>query len=146
MVARYRGTGATGASRAASDRLLLWGLGTGILLAILFAILAPVLPRLFTDEPQVLGEVARIFPFIVLMQPLNALVFVWDGIYLGLEQFRFVAAQMVLSGLAASVVLLLVIPLDWGLEGVWWGIVTLMLVRAISLAWKYWKPIPSGEG
>jgi MATE family multidrug resistance protein len=78
------------------------------------------------------------------MQPLNALVFVWDGIYLGLEKFRFVAAQMVVSGIAASIVLLLVIPLDWGLKGVWWGIVTLMLVRAFSLAWRYWKPVSSG--
>lgn len=143
MVARYRGTGAAGTSRAASDRLLLWGLGTGLVLALLFTALAPVLPRLFTDEPRVLDAVGDIFPFIILMQPLNALVFVWDGIYLGLEEFRFVAAQMLLSGAAASVVLLLVIPLDWGLQGVWWGIVTLMLVRAISLAWRYWKPIPS---
>jgi putative MATE family efflux protein len=141
MVARYRGTGASGASRAASDRLLLWGLGTGIGLALLFAILAPVLPRLFTNEPGVLDAVGEIFPYIVLMQPLNAVVFVWDGIYLGLEEFRFVAVQMVLSGVAASLVLLLVIPLNLGLQGVWWGIVTLMLVRAISLAWKYWKPV-----
>ncbi|MCL7938465.1 MAG: MATE family efflux transporter [marine benthic group bacterium] len=143
MVARYRGTGASGASRAASDRLLLWGLGTGLVLALLFTLLAPFLPRLFTNEPQVLDAVGEIFPFIILMQPLNALVFVWDGIYLGLEEFRFVAGQMLLSGAAASVVLLLVIPLDWGLQGVWWGIVTLMLVRAISLAWRYWNPVRS---
>jgi MATE family multidrug resistance protein len=144
MVARYRGTGASATTRAASDRLLMWGLGTGVGLALLFQLLAPVLPRLFTNEPRVLDAVGEIFPFIVLMQPLNALVFVWDGIYLGLEKFRFVAAQMVLSGIAASVVLLLVIPLDWGLKGVWWGIVTLMLVRAFSLAWRYWKPASSG--
>jgi MATE family multidrug resistance protein len=144
MVARYRGTGASATTRAASDRLLIWGLGTGVGLALLFQLLAPVLPRLFTNEPRVLDAVGEIFPFIVLMQPLNALVFVWDGIYLGLEKFRFVAAQMVLSGIAASIVLLLVIPLDWGLKGVWWGIVTLMLVRAFSLAWRYWKPASSG--
>jgi MATE family multidrug resistance protein len=140
MVASYRGRGDAAASRAASDRLLLWGLGTGLVLAGVFAALAPVLPRLFTNEPEVLEAVSGIFPFIVAMQPLNALVFVWDGIYLGLEEFRFVAAQMVLSGLAASIVLLLVIPFGWGLQGVWWGIVTLMLVRALSLAWRYWSP------
>jgi MATE family multidrug resistance protein len=140
MVARYRGGGDPLASRAASDRLLLWGLGTGVILAGLFALLAPVLPRLFTSEPEVLEAVDSIFPFIVAMQPLNALVFVWDGIFLGLEEFRFVAVQMVLSGLAASIVLLTVIPLGLGLQGVWWGIVTLMAVRALSLAWRYWAP------
>jgi MATE family multidrug resistance protein len=138
MVARYRGGGDPLASRAASDRLLLWGLGTGIVLAGLFALLAPVLPRLFTNDAEVLEAVDSIFPFIVAMQPLNAVVFVWDGIFLGLEQFRFVAVQMVLSGLAATIVLLMVMPLDLGLQGVWWAIVTLMLVRALSLAWRYW--------
>lgn len=139
MVAKYRGSGDPLVSRAAANRLLAWGLGTGIGLAALFWALAPLLPRVFTNEPEVLAAVNRIYPFIVVMQPLNALVFVWDGIFLGLEEFRFVAVQMVLSGLAASIVLLLVLPFGWGLSGVWWGIVTLMVVRAISLAVRYWK-------
>lgn len=139
MVAKYRGSGDPLVSRAAANRLLAWGLGTGIGLAALFWALAPLLPRVFTNEPEVLAAVNRIYPFIVVMQPLNALVFVWDGIFLGLEEFRFVAVQMVLSGLAASIVLLLVLPFGWGLSGVWWGIVTLMVVRAISLAVRYSK-------
>ena len=140
MVASYRGSGDPLVSRAASNRLLLWGLGTGVALSVLFWVLEPMLPRMFTDQPEVLATVREIYPFIVAMQPLNALVFVWDGIFLGLEEFRFVAIQMVLSGLAASIVLLLVIPFDWGLQGVWWGIVTLMAVRAVTLAIRYWRP------
>ena len=140
MIAKYRGSGDPLVSRAASNRLLMWGLGTGIGLSLLFWALEPVLPLLFTDEPEVLAKVREIYPFIVAMQPLNALVFVWDGIFLGLEEFRFVAMQMVLSGLAASIVLLLVIPFGWGLYGVWWGIVTLMAVRAVTLALRYWRP------
>ena len=140
MVAKYRGSGDPLVSRAASNRLLAWGLGTGIGLSLLFWMLEPVLPRLFTDQPEVLATVREIYPFIVVMQPLNALVFVWDGIFLGLEEFRFVAVQMVLSGLAASIVLMLVIPFDWGLQGVWWGIVSLMAVRAVTLAIRYWRP------
>jgi MATE family multidrug resistance protein len=140
MVARYRGSGDPMVSRAASNRLLLWGLGTGVGLSLLFWVLEPLLPRIFTDQPEVLAMVREIYPFIVAMQPLNALVFVWDGIFLGLEEFRFVAVQMVLSGLAASIVLVLVIPFDWGLKGVWWGIVTLMAVRAVTLAIRYWRP------
>ena len=141
MIAKYRGSGNPLISRAASNRLLVWGLGTGVGLSLLFWALEPVLPRLFTDEPEVLATVREIYPFIVAMQPLNALVFVWDGIFLGLEEFRFVAMQMVLSGLAASIVLLLVVPFGWGLYGVWWGIVTLMAVRAVTLALRYWRPL-----
>ena len=147
MVAKYRGTGDPGLSRAAADRLLAWGLGTGVALGLLFWALAPVLPRIFSDEAAVLAKVDEIYPFIVAMQPLNALVFVWDGIFLGLEEFRFIAIQMLLSGVAASIVLLLVIPAGWGLAGVWWGIVTLMAVRAVTLGWRYWfrpSDVPAG--
>ena len=76
-------------------------------------------------------------PFVIAMQPLNALVFVWDGLYIGAEEFRFLAAQMVASAVAACAVLLLVVPMGWGLQGVWWGIVALMLVRAGTLAGRY---------
>jgi len=72
------------------------------------------------------------------MQPLNALVFVWDGIFMGAEDFRFLAGQMLLSGAAAAMVLLLVLPMGWGLQGVWWGIVTLMGVRLLTLSIRYW--------
>ena len=56
MVAKYRGTGDPGLSRAAADRLLAWGLGTGVALALLFWALAPVLPRIFSDEAAVLAK------------------------------------------------------------------------------------------
>jgi putative MATE family efflux protein len=138
MVGRYRGMGDPGRVRQVTNRLLLWGVGAGALLTLAFFLLAPWLPRLFTDDPVTIAVVASVLPFVVWMQPLNALVFVWDGIFMGAEDFRYLAFQMVLAGAAAAGVLLLVLPLGLGLAGVWWGIVTLMGVRGVSLAWRYW--------
>lgn len=143
LVARYRGAEDPGAARDAANRLLVWGLRIGVGLGVLFFALAPVLPRMFTDEPSVVAAIRGIYPFIVFMQPLNAIVFVWDGVFLGAEDFRFLAWQMVLSGAAAAAVLLLVLPMGWGLTGVWWGMVTLMLVRALTLGWRYWFAWPT---
>ena len=106
-----------------------------------------MLPGFFTPEPEVVATILLVYPFIVFMQPLNALVFVWDGVFLGAEDFRFLAWQMVLSAAAAAGVLLLVIPMGWGLPGVWWGMVALMLVRALTLGWRYWFAWPeAGDG
>lgn len=138
LVARYRGRGDPAEARAAADRLLVWGIRIGVGLGLVFFLLTPVLPRLFTDDPEVIEAIGRIYPFIVFMQPLNAIVFVWDGVFLGAEDFRFLAWQMGAAAVAAVVVLLLVLPLGWGLHGVWWGMVTLMLVRAVTLGWRYW--------
>ncbi len=146
LVARYRGAGNPAAARSAADRLLFWGLRVGVGLAVLFLALSPILPRLFTPDPDVIASILLIYPFIVFMQPLNAVVFVWDGVFLGAEDFRFLAVQMILSGAAAVAVLLLVLPLGWGLLGVWWGMATLMLVRAVTLAWRYWRAWPTAGG
>ncbi len=148
IVGRLRGEGRADDVVRAADRLLAWGLGVGILLALGFLALAPWLPRLFTDEPAAIAATRTVLPFVIAMQPLNALVFVWDGIYIGAEAFRFLAAQMVTSALLACAVLLLVVPMGWGLQGVWWGIVTLMFVRAATLAFRYrraFRPVPAGE-
>ena len=85
---------------------------------------------------EVLG-VASVMPFIVWMQPLNAVVFVLDGIFLGAERFRYLAVQMAVSALVAACVLLLVIPRGWGLTGVWWGLVALMVTRIVTLLAGY---------
>ncbi|MDH3296898.1 MAG: MATE family efflux transporter [Gemmatimonadota bacterium] len=143
LVARYRGAGDAAAARAAADRLLTWGLRIGVTLAVLFFLLAPLLPGLFTPDIEVVAAISLVYPFIVFMQPLNAVVFVWDGVFLGAEDFRFLAIQMILSGTAAGVVLLMVLPMGWGLPGVWWGMVTLMLVRGVTLGWRYWRAWPT---
>jgi len=141
LVAGYRGAGDPGMARRTANRLLGWGLAGGFVLGGTFFILGPVLPRLFTDEPEVLRAVARIYPFVVAMQPINALVFVWDGVFIGAERFRFLALQMSFSAACATAVLLLVVPLGWGLAGVWWGIAALMIARAVSLAIGYRNPV-----
>lgn len=46
---------------------------------------------------------------------------------------------MIASAGAAAVVLLLVLPMGWGLTGVWWGITTLMIMRILTLAWPYYR-------
>lgn len=137
MVAGHRGRGQLDEARRVGNRLLLWGAGTGAGLSAVFAALAPVLPLAFTDQPAVVRAVSGIYPIVVAMQPLNAVVFVWDGIFLGAEDFRFLAVQMAASALCAAAVLLAVVPLGWGLVGVWYGIAALMLIRACTLGWRY---------
>lgn len=140
MVAQYRGRGNETAARAASNRLLVWGLGAGSTLGLAFVALRPLLPRLFTEDTTVISAVDSVLPFVIFMQPLNALVFVWDGIFLGAERFRYLALQMGISAVAGGAVLLLVLPFGWGLQGVWWGMVALMVTRAVTLAVEYYSP------
>jgi MATE family multidrug resistance protein len=137
LVARYLGEGKEEEARAVSDRLLFFGLLIGLALGLAFWLLRDPLPRLFTADPAIIQRVKGLFPFLALMQPLNALVFVWDGIFMGAESFAYLALAMLASTFAAAIVLLLVVPLGWGLTGVWWGLIVLMLMRLLTLWGRY---------
>lgn len=137
LVPRYLGKDQRHHAKQAANRALLWGTVVGVGLGVVFFVLQPLLPRLFTDDPEVIRVVLMIFPFIILAQPLNGLVFVWDGIFMGLEQWSFLALAMAISAGVAAAVLLLVLPLGWGLMGVWWGLITLMVMRALTFMVQY---------
>jgi MATE family multidrug resistance protein len=137
LVSKHLGADDPGAARAVSNRLLQWGLLVGVGLGLGFAALQPILPGFFTDDPATVAAVLGIFWFVAFLQPLNGLVFVGDGIYMGAEDFGYLAKAMLASAGAAAAVLLLVQPMGWGLEGVWWGLTVLMGVRAATLAVPY---------
>jgi MATE family multidrug resistance protein len=137
LVAKHLGADDVATARGVGDRLVVWGLGVGCALGVGFFLLQPLLPAFFTDDPAVAAAVLGIFPFVALLQPLNGLVFVGDGLYMGAEAFGYLAKAMLASAAAAGAVLLLVVPMGWGLAGVWWGITALMGVRLLTLGVPY---------
>jgi MATE family multidrug resistance protein len=137
LVSKHLGAEAPDAARAVSDRLVRWGLAVGGGLGLGFFLLRPVLPTFFTDDPATVRALLDVYLFVALLQPLNGLVFVGDGIYMGAEEFPYLAKAMTGTALAAAGVLALVLPMGWGLTGVWWGIATLMVGRLLTLAGPY---------
>ncbi len=122
-------------ARAYARRLLTWGTVGGFVLAGVMAIGWSWLPGVFSNDADVVAQVGGVYVFIVAMQPLNAVVFVWDGIAIGASSFSFLAATTVLAGAATAVVLAGVQLWDWGLPGVWWALVAMMGVRFVTLVW-----------
>ena len=130
-----------------SRRLLVLGVWFGAALGMVLLIAAPWLPGLFTDDAGVLKSLRGVYPFLIFMQPLNALVFVWDGIIIGAAEFAYLARSMVVSAMVGLTALLLVLPMGWGLAGVWWAIVALMIARAATLLWWQLKgPLSAAPG
>jgi len=137
LVSKHLGGDDPETARRVSNRLLQWGLAVGVVLGLGFWALRPVLPGFFTNDPDTIQALRDVYLFVVILQPLNGLVFVWDGIYMGAEEFPYLAKAMIGTALTAAVVLLLVNPMGWGLTGVWWGITVLMAGRLLTLAIPY---------
>ena len=154
IVGKELGAGSRDVARAVSNRLLALGFSFGVLLALGLAAISPWLGSWFTSDRAVVVAFASILPILILMQPINGLVFVWDGIAIGAAAFSALAWSTLLASLVTIGVLVAVIPLGWGLVGVWLAIVVLMLVRAMTLWWWYGYrfaslepgPSPSSQG
>jgi MATE family multidrug resistance protein len=136
LIGRYLGAGEPEAAHRVADRLVALGLAVGGVLAAVLAGLRGPLPTWFTDEPLVIESIRSIYWFLVAAMPLAAVVFVWDGVFLGAGDFGFLAVAMVGAALVGVGVLLAVIPLEWGLVGVWWGVTCLMAARIGTLTWR----------
>ena len=134
MVGTDMGRGDRGSARNVSNRLLALGLMTGVGLSLLVAVTAPLVPGLFGADAEVTGALRSIYGFVILLQPITALVYVWDGIGIGASSFRFLAASMVLA-LVLTIVCLVVIGDT--LVGVWVSVAVLTLSRLATFLWWY---------
>jgi len=117
-----------------------WGLVAGVALGGPVALLRPVLLPLFSADPAVVHRTPQVRWALAVLQPLNAVVFVLDGVLIGAGDLRFLAGAMV----AAFAVFLPAAVLAGAVGGtlLWlWGAVTLLMVaRLAGMAWRFAGP------
>ncbi|MDH3731123.1 MAG: MATE family efflux transporter [Acidimicrobiia bacterium] len=138
MIGKRLGVGDIAGAKAVGRRLFAFGALAGVAIAVLLLALRTVIPVVFTDEREVLEQIGTIYWFLLALQPLNAVIFVGDGVLLGWSAFKFMAVATVAAAVAAGVVLALVLPLELGLVGVYAGLTTLMVGRAVALG-VWWR-------
>jgi len=138
LVGRALGAGEGSTAHAAAIRTLAWSLVAGCAFGALLLALAGPLPQVFSDDPRVVDRAHAIWTMFALMQPAAAVVFALDGILIGAGDTRFLAGSMLLAGLGAYIpIALLALALDWGIQGVWAGLLALMAVRLVTLGWRF---------
>jgi Na+-driven multidrug efflux pump len=82
----------------------------------------------------VIERAGAIWVMLALMQPAAAVVFGLDGILIGAGDTRYLAGSMLLAGAGAYIpIALLALELDWGVTGVWAGLLALVGVRLVTL-------------
>ncbi|MDQ4133577.1 MAG: MATE family efflux transporter [Actinomycetota bacterium] len=137
MVGRLLGAGDGSRARAASRRMVEWGVAVGLVFGALVAGASAVLPRLFTDD----ADVARLASFLLLLvaalQPLNAVVFVLDGVLIGAGDLRYLAWAMVGAAAAFVPAGLAVNLLGLGIGWLWAALVLLMAARLVALGARW---------
>jgi putative MATE family efflux protein len=141
MIGRSLGADDPHAARAAARRLLEWGVVVGIGFGVVLAVLRPWLVPLFTDDPGVEDLALQVLLVLALLQPLNAVVFVFDGVLIGAGDAGYLAVAMVVASVFVfAPAAIAVLVLDGGLVWLWAALALWMLARAVGMTARYLGP------
>jgi Na+-driven multidrug efflux pump len=95
------------------------GIGAGLVLGVLTALLRTVLVPLFTDSHAVTLLAEQVLWFVAALQPVAGAVFVLDGILIGAGDSRYLALAMAAATLLYLPAVGLVAATDGGLLMLW---------------------------
>lgn len=126
--------------RFLSIKLSKYSIIIAITLAIICGILYQPIGRLFTQDQNVLDAFYAVFWIVLLMQPINALAFVFDGIFKGLAEAVTLRNLLLVSTFLGFVPTLLITDyLDMKLVGIWIAFTVWMILRGLILIVKFRK-------
>jgi MATE family, multidrug efflux pump len=137
MVGRALGAGDAGSARGAGRRMIEWGVALGTVAGVGVLVTRGVLPQVFSDDPAVIEVAGFLLVWVALLQPLNGLVFVLDGILIGAGDMAFLARAMVGAAIVFVPPAVAVAVLGLGIGWLWACIGLLMAARALALGARF---------
>ena len=137
LTGRYLGAGDADSARGAGRRMIQWSVTAGVVAGLGLAALSPVLPAVFTDDPEVLALAGFLILCVAALQPLNGLVFALDGILIGAGDLTFLAKAMVAAFAVFAPAAIAVLVLGLGIGWVWASLALLFLARAVVLSRRF---------
>lgn len=137
LVGAALGGRAFAAAKANAKRATLLSVGLAGALALVFAAGSSLIPRIFTDDPEILAAVRTPWWFLVAMLPVAGVVFALDGVLLGAGDVAYLRTATLAGALCGFLPMIwLSLVFDWGLAGIWAGLLLFMLTRLAAVAWR----------
>ena len=97
LIGRELGAGRRNEARALTGTMVRWSLWFGLITGALLAVLAWVLPPLFTPDPAVRAAATAGLLVLAASQPVSGFVFVLDGVLIGAGDARYLALAGVVN-------------------------------------------------
>jgi Na+-driven multidrug efflux pump len=133
MIGTALGRGDAVGTQAIVRRLTGWGVVLGVGSAAGLLSLGGILPPVLTDDPAALAAIAAAWTVASIAQLPGGVAFVLDGVLMGADDWAYLRTWTVTAALGAGLAAQLVTMSGGGLRGLWWCVVGMTVVRAISL-------------
>lgn len=91
ITGRYLGAGDVETTRSVTNRMIRWGVLSGIVTGVALAAAAPFVGVLFTNDPAVRDMLWPVLLVAAVFQPVAGVVFVLDGVLIGAGDGRYLA-------------------------------------------------------
>ncbi|MEP6665895.1 MAG: MATE family efflux transporter [Nocardioidaceae bacterium] len=123
-------------ARAATRRMMQWGVVSGIVLGVALAVTRPLVVPLFTPDAEVQQQLSAVLLIAALHQPVSGVVFVLDGVLIGAGDGRYLAWAGLIN-LAVFVPMAFAV-VWWGgdLAWLWWAFSGFIVMRMFTLVWR----------
>ncbi len=127
LTGRYLGAGDVAGTRSVTNRMIQWGVWSGVVTGLGLAAISPLLGPLFTDDPQVHDRLVAVLLVAAVGQPIAGVVFVLDGVLIGAGDGRYLAWGGILTLVVYAPVALGAVLVGGGLLAVWIAFTTVFM-------------------
>ncbi|GLU43335.1 MATE family efflux transporter [Allomuricauda sp. NBRC 101325] len=121
-----------------AKKTVLYGMVVSVGLMLIGFIFYQPIGRLFSNESIVLSTFYGIFYIVILGLPMNTLAFVFDGLFKGMGEMKYLRNVLLAATFLGFIpTLYLGKFLGWGFYAIWIAFVVWMMIRGFTLVWKF---------
>lgn len=133
ITGKYLGAGDVAGARAATTRMIRWGVGCGAVFGAALLVARPWLPALFAAAPPVAHLLLAVLLVVAIEQPAAGVVFVLDGVLIGAGDQDYLAVAGLVSTAVFGVGAVIAVSTGAGLLGLWLAISAWLAARLVTL-------------
>ncbi len=121
-----------------AKKVVSYGMVVSVVLMVFGFLFYRPIGHLFSNETVVLQTFYGIFYIVILGLPMNTLAFVFDGLFKGLGEMKYLRNVLMSATFLGFVpTLYLGKFMGWGFYAIWIAFVVWMMIRGFSLVWKF---------
>jgi MATE family multidrug resistance protein len=121
-----------------SYKLFKYGLVIGSIICLLGFVFYNSIGRIFTNEGMVLEQFYTIFWIVLITQPINAVTFIFDGMFKGMGEMKYLRNLLIIVTTFVFIPTLLIFDyFDYKLIAIWIAFTFWIIARGLPLIFKF---------
>ncbi|MFS4415549.1 MATE family efflux transporter [Maribacter sp. 2307ULW6-5] len=121
-----------------AKKIMGYGMVVSVLLMLAGFVFYEPLGNIFSNEEMVLSTFYGIFFIVIIGLPMNTMAFIYDGLFKGLGEMKYLRNVLLAATFMGFVPTLYFGKfMGWGLQAIWIAFVVWMAIRGGALVWKF---------